>query len=180
MRSNSIVLCSLLFAAGVLAFLYEAPADAIFGITLAALALVIARSDINRFEIPDWANGLMFLLGLGWVFCSSGSDSGAVPDALSRSLAAAGFLYAVRIAYYRVRGVVGLGLGDVKLAAAGAPWLSWPLLPFTLLIAVSAALFLIAIQAVIGTRRIEANLALPLGAFLAPAIWLVWFANGAG
>src|SRR5262245_60196399 len=181
MRSNSIVLCSLLLAAGILEFLFEAAADAIFGIILAALALVIARSDIDRFEIPDWANSLMFLLGLGWVFYSSGSDAGAIPDALLRSFAAAGFLYAVRAIYYRVRGIAGLGLGDVKLAAAGAPWLSWQLLPFALLIAVSAALFLIAIQAVSGKRRIESDLAVPLGAFLAPAIWLAWFANaGAG
>jgi leader peptidase (prepilin peptidase) / N-methyltransferase len=181
MSPNRIVLCSLLLAAGFLEFFFATPADAIFGIVLAALALAIAMSDINHFEIPDWANALMFLLGLGWVFYSPGSDAGAVPDALLRSLAAAGFLYAVRAVYYRVRGIVGLGLGDVKLAAAGAPWLSWQLLPFALLIAVSAALFLIAIQAVSGKRRIESGLAVPLGAFLAPAIWLAWFTNaGAG
>src|SRR5208337_1998958 len=106
---------------------------------------------------------------------SSSPDDGSIQDSFLRSFTAAGFLYAARAVYRRIRGFDGLGLGDVKLAAAGAPWLSWPALPVALLLAVSAAMFLITIQALAGTRRLEADLAVPLGAFLAPAIWLVWF-----
>jgi leader peptidase (prepilin peptidase) / N-methyltransferase len=177
MHSNRAVSFTLLLAAGIVGFLFQGPADAIFGVFLAALALIIAIADIGRFEIPDWASALMFLLGLSWVFYSSSQDEGAILDAILRSLTAAGVLYAVRAVYYHIRGFDGLGLGDVKLAAAGAPWLSWQVLPVALLIAVSAAILLITIQVIAGTRRIESDLAVPLGAFLAPAIWLAWLTN---
>ncbi|MGA7326281.1 MAG: A24 family peptidase [Rhodomicrobium sp.] len=158
-------------------FLFQTRLDAMFGSALAAVALAIAIVDIDRFEIPDAASGLMFVLGLGWVLLSAEDGGNTVLGALLRSGTVAGALYTIRATYYSIRGFDGLGLGDVKLAAAGAPWLSWSALPMALLIAVSAAFILIAAQFVTGSRRIEANAAVPLGAFLAPAIWLAWFAS---
>jgi leader peptidase (prepilin peptidase)/N-methyltransferase len=149
--------------------------DAIFSTSLAAVALIVAIADLERFEIPDAASGLMFVLGLAWVLVSPEADYWTLLDAVVRSGVAAGLLYGVRAIYYRVRGFEGLGLGDVTLAAAGAPWLSWTFLPLALLIAVSAAILLIAFQIMIKTNRIELNSAIPLGAFLAPAIWFTWF-----
>jgi leader peptidase (prepilin peptidase)/N-methyltransferase len=165
-----------LLAALCAGFSLESPLDAIFSASLASVALIVAIADLDRFEIPDVASGLMFMLGLGWVLFSSEADYRAILDAVARSGVAASVLYGVRGAYYRVRGFEGLGLGDVKLAAAGAPWLPWTYLPLALLIAVSAAILLITFQVATRSNRIERNAAIPLGAFLAPAIWFAWFA----
>jgi prepilin signal peptidase PulO-like enzyme (type II secretory pathway) len=45
-----------------------------------------------------------------------------------------------------------------------------------LLIAVCAALVVIAGKAAVAREPLDLRLALPFGAFLAPAIWLVWLA----
>src|SRR5262249_4774406 len=138
MLSNSGRFWAPLSAAVCAGFLLQSPLDAIFSASLAAVALIVAIADLDRFEIPDVASCLMFVLGLGWVLSSSDADYWAILDAALRSGVAAGVLYSVRAAYHRIRGFEGLGLGDVKLAAAGAPWLSWAFLPLALLIAVSA------------------------------------------
>jgi leader peptidase (prepilin peptidase)/N-methyltransferase len=85
-----------------------------------------------------------------------------------------GALYLVREAFYRLRGFDGLGLGDVKLGAGGGVWLGWELFPFALLLAALGALAWIGFRTWAegewpGDRRI------PFAAFLAPAIWAVWY-----
>jgi len=82
--------------------------------------------------------------------------------------------------YRRLCGIEGLGMGDVKLAAAGAPWLPWSHLQVALLIAVSPALLVVAGRALIARNGLHMRIALPFGAFLAPAVWVVWFAVARG
>lgn len=162
-------------AASAAGFLLLAPLDAAFGTFFALLVLVVATTDLARFEIPDLANCAIFLLGIGWVF-SSGFHSNAILDALLRAAVAGAALEIVRLLYRRLRGIEGLGMGDVKLGAASAPWLPWSHLQVALLIAVCAALIVIAGRALIARNRFHMRLALPFGAFLAPAVWIVWFA----
>jgi len=101
-------------------------------------------------------------------------------DAVFHSVAAGGALLVLR-AFYRWRaGVDGLGLGDVKLAAAGAPWLSWPLLPVMLAVAAIAALAVVALRALAVRQAINRTAPLPFGAFLAPSIWLVFVLDRIG
>jgi leader peptidase (prepilin peptidase) / N-methyltransferase len=161
-------------AASAAGFLLLAPLDAMFGTFLALAVLFVAATDLARFEIPDLANCAIFLLGIGWVV-SSGLYSHAILDALLRAAVAAAVLETVRILYWRLRGIEGLGMGDVKLAAAGAPWLPWSHLQVALLIAVCAALLVVAGRALIARDGLNVRLALPFGAFLAPAVWVVWF-----
>jgi leader peptidase (prepilin peptidase)/N-methyltransferase len=160
-------------------FLLLAPLDAMFGTFLAISVLFVAATDLARFEIPDLANCAIFLLGIGWVV-SSGFYSDAILDAALRAAVAAATLEVVRMLYRRFRGIEGLGMGDVKLAAAGAPWLPWSQLQVALLIAVCAALLVVAGRALIARDGLHMRLALPFGAFLAPAVWVVWFAVARG
>ena len=162
-------------AASAAGFLLLAPLDAMFGTFLALLVLVVAATDLARFEIPDLANCAIFLLGIGWVV-SSEFYADAILDAVLRAAVAATVLEIVRILYRLLRGIEGLGMGDVKLAAAGAPWLPWSHLQVALLIAVCAALIALAGRALIARDGLHLRLALPFGAFLAPAVWVVWFA----
>jgi hypothetical protein len=62
-------------------------------------------------------------------------------DRVTESCGLLTFLIA-RIAYRGFRGREGLGLGDVKLAAAAGAWLSLPMLPIAIEIAAITALML--------------------------------------
>jgi leader peptidase (prepilin peptidase)/N-methyltransferase len=166
-------------AASAAGFLLLAPLDALFGTFLALSVLFIAATDLARFEIPDLANCVIFLLGIGWIV-STRFYSDSILDAVFRAAVAAAVLETVRIIYRQLRGIEGLGMGDVKLAAAGAPWLQWSQLHVALLIAVCAALLVVAGRALIARDRLRMRLALPFGAFLAPAVWVVWFVVACG
>lgn len=173
-----------------------------FAAVFAALATWVAAADLATFEIPDEANLALLAFGLVWaallappsalpltpalVFDGGGpAPEWAAPlvgaiDGLARGVVAAGTLLAVRAFYRRSRGIEGMGLGDVKLAGAVAPWLAWADLPAALFVAVLAALAAILVAATIARRRPESAAWIPFGAFLAPAAWLVWALRVAG
>jgi leader peptidase (prepilin peptidase) / N-methyltransferase len=149
--------------------------DAAFAIAFGALALLVAKVDLDRFEIPDLANLAIFILGLAWIATRSSNVGGDLPDAFLRALAAGVFLWAVRAIYGLVRKIEGLGWGDVKLAAAGAVWLLWPQMPAALLLAAVAGIVAAAVQGWRAREIPSGQMAIPFGTVLAPSIWLVWF-----
>jgi leader peptidase (prepilin peptidase) / N-methyltransferase len=153
--------------------------DATFGISLAGSALFVAAVDIDRFEIPDFASFTIFALGVVWTQVS-GIDIAALTQSVLRSISVVAILFVLRVAYRLVRGIEGLGLGDVKLAGAGAAWLSVPYVAVAVLIAVGAAVAAIVGHGVVTGERVKANSAVPFGTFLAPAIWMAWFAQVSG
>jgi leader peptidase (prepilin peptidase) / N-methyltransferase len=157
-------------------FLFLDRVDAVLGTVLAAATLCIAVVDLARFEIPDVATLAIFISGLVWNQIWR-LDVEALAEPMLRTAIVAGSLFAVRAVYRKVRGVEGLGLGDVKLAGAAAVWLSWPHIVAALLIAVGAAILVIVSRSVLAKEKIQAHAAIPFGTFLAPAIWLAWFAQ---
>ncbi len=76
--------------------------------------------------------------------------------------------------YRAARGHDGLGLGDVKLAAAGGAWIGWTMLPVVIEIAALSALVVFLIAPRLAGRPAHWNARLPFGSFLAPAIWATW------
>jgi leader peptidase (prepilin peptidase) / N-methyltransferase len=89
--------------------------------------------------------------------------------------AVAGLLLIVGLAaaYRAVRGRDGLGLGDAKLLAAGGAWVGWQGIGSILLVASLAALLAVAVQR-LAEQPVERTTRIPLGAFLALGIWVVW------
>jgi leader peptidase (prepilin peptidase) / N-methyltransferase len=160
-------------AVGVLALV-----DAVFAIGFAALTLWLVKSDLDAFQLPDVANFAVAALGSAWIATLADPAAGLLQAAL-RALAAAACLSAVKWCYARVRRLEGLGWGDVKLAAAGAVWLDWPQLPIALLVAAVAGILVVARHAIVAPSPSGAIIAIPFGAFLAPAIWLVWLVGRA-
>lgn len=69
-------------------------------------------------------------------------------------------------AFYRLRGVEGLGLGDAKLLAALGAWLGWQALPPIVFIGSIIGLFWALIVRLTG-KKISAHTALPFGPALA-------------
>jgi leader peptidase (prepilin peptidase) / N-methyltransferase len=83
------------------------------------------------------------------------------------------FFFAFRAGYRALRGVEGMGLGDVKLAAAAGMWLDWASLPIAVEIAALSALAA-ALCARLRGDGFDPRARLPFGAFFAPAIWVCW------
>jgi len=149
------------------------------GVLGAALALVmcaVALYDARHFVIPNTLVAAAFVLALAH---AAALDPRAplppVGIALLRAVESGGLFLAIRLGYRRWRGRDGLGLGDVKLAAVAGAWLDWFALAVALEIAVVAALATYLVRHRLGRRPLRATDALPLGLYLAPAIWVAWF-----
>ncbi len=68
----------------------------------------------------------------------------------------------------------GWGSATFKLAAAGGAWLSLAAVPLWLGLASTAALIVVVLARLRG-QAIERTTRLPFGAFLCPALWLVFY-----
>lgn len=149
-----------------------------FGIAMAAIAI----SDARRFIVPDRLSLPAIPAGLiasGWL-AQAAPAYAVMLSHLAAALTAAACLLAVREAYARLRGREGLGLGDVKLAAVAGAWTGFAGLPLVLLLACLGAIAAILAASIRGKASLTATTAVPLGATLAPAIWLVWLAHRSG
>jgi leader peptidase (prepilin peptidase)/N-methyltransferase len=147
-------------------FTFEAPAAALFGCLLLALAVI----DIDHMILPDaltWpaiALGILLQPLLPWARLWDG-PWGALAGAAAGALLGAGVLLAVWLVWYWLRHEEGMGLGDVKMLAAIGAFLGWK--------GVLVALFLGSLSgAAVGLALMAwggfgAKSKLPFGAFLA-------------
>jgi leader peptidase (prepilin peptidase)/N-methyltransferase len=86
-------------------------------------------------------------------------------ESLIGLLLGGGVLFVIGEAYYRLRGIDGLGMGDVKMLAMIGAFLGWQLMLLTLVLAsLSGALVGVAL---IVSQRGSMKYALPFGTFLA-------------
>ena len=145
--------------------------------------LAIAAIDLKTFIIPDALSLPAIPLGLlasgHWLDPSQPSlvDPAHVLGMLAGGL---GF-YGVRAAYDRLRAREGLGLGDVKLAAAAGAWTGWRGLVDVVLLASVTAIVIVALAGLLRRRKqLTITTAIPFGTFLAPAIWVVWMLDVLG
>lgn len=141
-----------------------------------AVAVWILRSDLLHYVIPDEASLALAVLGLALAAGGPAlSGDGAVEAGLAlRDAAATGAgafaLFWATGAGFRAAGRDALGHGDVKLAGALALWLTPADAALALeLAALGAAACLLAMRRG-GSLR---DTAVPFGAFMAAAAWLV-------
>lgn len=154
--------------------LLDAGAAALFW----TLAVIVVRSDLDRFLIPDEASLALAAVGLAHAALSA---SAGVVEALGaaalQGAAAFAAFYAIRTGYRAWRGHDGLGFGDVKLAGALGVWLDFTAQAAALQVAAVAALVVVVAARLAG--RMAAGTAVPFGAFMAPAACLVFVAGKA-
>jgi leader peptidase (prepilin peptidase) / N-methyltransferase len=167
---------ALALVASVAVSLLAAPgAEGVFGALLATLMLAIAATDARRYRIPNELTAAAFGLALLRAF-TTGPEAGA--DALlwacARAVAVALPLLGLMLLYRRWRGRDGLGLGDVKLAAACGAWLDLPTVVAVIELAALSAIAAYFVNAALRKAPLRATALLPFGLFLAPAIWLGW------
>lgn len=129
----------------------------IFACAMIVLFVIDLRHRIlpNAITLPGIAAGLVFsaVLPPGWLAALIGAAVGG------------GLLYAVAEAYYRLRGVEGLGMGDVKMLAMIGAFLGPQLTLMTLVLA-SLAGSLVGVTLIVSGRG-GMQAALPFGTFLA-------------
>jgi leader peptidase (prepilin peptidase)/N-methyltransferase len=134
--------------------------------------------DARSLRVPNLLNLLVAAGGAIATFFGAGAPgenlaSSALAAGLG-GLLCGGALLALREGFFRVRGIDGLGLGDVKLAAAGGIWVGWQLFAFALLLAALGALAVIGLWSVAKGPWQRTN-RIPFAAYLAPAVWAVWY-----
>jgi len=160
----------------VIASLSAAPGPAgLFGAGLGLLMGAVAVLDARSFLIPDKLTLSAFALGLA---NAANESYGRIPEdiglAAARGVLVGLAFYLLRAVYYRLRHRHGIGLGDVKLAAAAGAWLDWTLIPTAIEGAALAALAVYAVSRLWLGRPFDAAAKLPFGLFFAPAIWASW------
>jgi leader peptidase (prepilin peptidase)/N-methyltransferase len=99
-----------------------------------------------------------------------------VGEAIVRAGSVAGVLALFRAGYAWSRQIEGLGLGDVKLGAAIGAWLLLEAIPWCFGLATSGALLAVMFARLSG-EPVMRTTKIPFGAFLCPALWIVFYAN---
>lgn len=163
----------------VFAFLMTAVSfvTAAFGAYLFFTMAVITGIDRRHFVIPDVLS--LPALGIGLlasaVFAPDGDWFAGLTEGLAGAVIGGGTLLLLRAAYFRFRGIEGLGLGDVKLAAVAGAWLGPATLAPACLAAALAAILGVLLQAALGGgKMINARRPVPFGSFMAPVIFAFW------
>ena len=139
--------------------------DPLLPVRLAFAAAMIAlfAIDLEHQILPD----VITLPGIALGFASSVFLPPGWQSALIGILVGGGLPWALAELYVRVRGVEGLGFGDVKMLAMIGAVLGWPLMLLTLLLASLAGT--VVGGALIAAGRGGRHLRLPFGTFLAVA-----------
>ncbi len=167
----------LLFGLGA-AFLAPTPFTALLGAFFLWCLLALALADLRFYRLPDPLTVALALLGLGLMLAGDGTGWPAWPDRLAGSLlgaaAGGGSFLALRLAYRRIAGREGMGLGDVKLMAGVGAGLGLAALPTVALLAGVSALVVAALRAWRRGRGLRRAGRVPFGAFLALAAAAVW------
>ena len=177
LRPNGLVLlCGSAIVAVIAATTLPWP-DAVASTVLGILMIAGADVDARSFLLPNVVTG-------GAVVCGLVATSLLDPFDPWRALAAAAggallvgaLLWLARWSYAQLRHREGIGLGDVKLAAAIGAWLPLDAVPICFALATSAALVAVFLARLRG-QPIERTARVPFGAFLCPALWLVDYAT---
>lgn len=152
---------------------WKALASAVLG----TLMVVGIEIDARSFMLPNLLTAATLLVGLLFASLLEPDDAGiALATALLRAIVTAAVLLLVRWGYTRLRHREGLGLGDVKLAAGIGAWLPADLIPACFALAAAGALLVVLLAHWRG-RPIDAATKIPFGAFLCPALWLMFYVN---
>jgi leader peptidase (prepilin peptidase)/N-methyltransferase len=146
--------------------------EAVAAFGFAAVALTLTWIDWDTRLLPDsitlpflWAG---LLINLGPTFATLG-------DAVIGAAAGYTFLWAIYWIFWWLRGIEGIGLGDLKLFAAIGAWLGWSAL-IQVLVLSSLAGACVGIV-LLATHRLRRDEPLPFGPFLAIGGCITLFAG---
>jgi leader peptidase (prepilin peptidase) / N-methyltransferase len=158
---------------------YQIAASAFLACTMGAMAF----EDVRSMRVPNAWNALAAIGGFVFVVIEAWRLELDLLSALGwaalSALICGGVFFLLRELFFRLRGVEGLGFGDVKLAATGGVWLGWEIFPVAVSVAALGALLWVAAAATL-KRSWPRERKIPFAAFLAPAIWIAWVYSRVG
>ena len=134
---------------------------------LCALCVFVAWIDIRHGIIPDWLNLLIAAFGLLAIAMSA--DRSTAIQALGEGVIIGATFWLLRRLYFALRGIQGLGLGDVKFLSAAGIWVGIAGIPMLLLIATITALACVGAMQLSG-RALTAQTSMSFGPFLAAGL----------
>jgi leader peptidase (prepilin peptidase) / N-methyltransferase len=141
-----------------------------FACILGGILLALAIVDFHSMTLP---NRLNLLLAAAGAAQSVIVGQPGVIDAALGAFVGGACLMLVAVFFRRYRGIDGLGLGDLKLAAAAGIWTGWQGIPLMLLVASTSALAFFAIRAT-WNRKFDSEVPLPFGPFLGLGTFFAW------
>jgi leader peptidase (prepilin peptidase)/N-methyltransferase len=141
-----------------------------FGL-LCALGAILAWIDIRHGIIPDWLNLAIAALGLVKLITLSGPNAGM--EVVGEAVVIGASFWLLRQLYFAVRGIQGLGLGDVKFLSAAGIWVGIAGIPMLLLVATMTALACVGVVQISG-RALTAQTSMSFGPFLAAGLLLTF------
>ena len=150
------VALAVLFAAVAVRF-YDEPGELALGLVFVSMLVAITLTDLERRIIP---NKILLVGSVIGLLIAAIADPSSVPERAAAALGAGGVLFLAALAYPG-----GMGLGDVKLAAAMGIFLGVEVIP-ALLIALLAG-SVVGIGLMIRHGAAARKLAIPFGPFLA-------------
>ncbi len=140
------------------------------GAGLGWILLTLAVIDARHLLLPDTLTLPLVPAGLlvAWAL-----EPAKLPDHAIGAVAGFAAVVLIAVAYRRLAGREGIGLGDAKLFAAAGAWVSWAGLPGVLLLAAAGGLAGHVVAArLTGTSLKDREL--PFGPYVAGAFWLIW------
>ena len=150
---------------------------AVASTVLGTLMVAGAEVDARKFRLPDAVTWGAVICGiLAAPLLNAAEPWAAVEEAIARAGCVAGVLVLFRAGYAWSRQIEGLGLGDVKLGAAIGAWLPLEAIPWCFGLATSGALLAV-MFARLGGEPVVRTTKIPFGAFLCPALWIVFYAD---
>jgi leader peptidase (prepilin peptidase)/N-methyltransferase len=150
---------------------------AVASTVLGTLMVAGAEVDARKFLLPDPVTWGAVICGiLAAPLLNAAEPWTAVGEAIARAGCVAGVLVLFRAGYAWSRQIEGLGLGDVKLGAAIGAWLPLETIPWCFGLATSGALLAVTF-ARLGGEPVVRTTKIPFGAFLCPALWIVFYAD---
>jgi len=150
---------------------------AVASTVLGTLMVAGAEVDARKFLLPDLVTWGAVICGiLAAPLLNTAEPWAAMGEAIARAGCIAGVLVLFRAGYGWIRQIEGLGLGDVKLGAAIGAWLPLEAIPWCFGLATSGALLAVMLARLSG-EPVMRTTKVPLGAFLCPALWIVFYAN---
>lgn len=150
--------------------------SALVSCLLGLAMLAIAIADARWFLIPDLLSLPSIPIGIAvsGLVTSQGDANTVVLVHTISAFAAAACFYAVARSFRAWKGFDGLGLGDIKLAAAAGAWTGAEGVSIVIVCAcLSATCFVVCLHFA-GHQRLTRATMVPFGTFLAPSIWLIW------
>jgi len=176
-RPNPAILIGGAAAIGLISALSLPWPVAVASTVLGTLMVAGAEVDARKFLLPDLVTWGAVICGiLAAPLLNTAEPWAAMGEAIARAGCIAGVLVLFRAGYGWIRQIEGLGLGDVKLGAAIGAWLPLEAIPWCFGLATSGALLAVMFARLSG-EPVMRTTKVPLGAFLCPALWIVFYAD---